>query len=153
MLERRTGWLRTATVNLTNSRLMPSVRPMTSIASNVNGLAEPVCRNVLAIGPWERGEFKVVSSLIGEFDSWPVLSDCERASELLAAGDTLFDAILMAEPLPANYQQDEIEELRRLAPLAHRSDLARSVLARAQPGHRAPHALADAIHDAQPRNA
>ncbi len=77
---------------------------------------EPIM--VLAIGPWDRGEFAIALDEIQVGEKWLAVSDCETASELLNQSQYLTEFILLAQPLPGSYQQSEIERLRRAAPLA-----------------------------------
>ena len=76
------------------------------------------CRTVLAVGPWHRGEFAVLRTVLGVGEEWVSTFDCESAGELLSSGEILPEWILIAQPLQGTYEQDEIEQLRRAAPLA-----------------------------------
>ncbi len=79
---------------------------------------DPQTVEVLAIGPWHRGEFAILRTVLGVGDEWMCASDCETASELLSDDTILSERILIAQPLPGTYEQREIEQLRRAAPLA-----------------------------------
>ncbi|MDZ4656486.1 MAG: hypothetical protein SH868_02790 [Bythopirellula sp.] len=46
------------------------------------------------------------------------MADCETASVVLDSDQMLPELILLAQPLPGTYQQDEVEQLRRAVPLA-----------------------------------
>jgi hypothetical protein len=91
---------------------------MTSLALNSEIVKDSPSATVLAIGPWNRGEFAIVRDQIAESQAWSVVVDCETASELLCRDEMLVEFVFLAQPLPGMYQQAEIEALRRLAPLA-----------------------------------
>ena len=73
---------------------------------------------VLAIGPWDRGEFACARTQIADSESWCSVTSCEAASDLLESGQILPGLILLAELLPGTYRQINIEKLRLAAPLA-----------------------------------
>ncbi len=75
-------------------------------------------RTVFAIGPWDRGEFAILRTVLGVSEEWLTASNCESASEFLSNDEILPEWILLAQPIPGNFEQDEIEQLRRVAPLA-----------------------------------
>jgi hypothetical protein len=91
---------------------------MLSISPQLDSLPETLSSTVLAIGPWHEGEFAVVRSQLADTDTWSVVADCQSASELLSRNDLLLELILLAEPLPNIYRPNQIEDLRRRAPLA-----------------------------------
>jgi hypothetical protein len=84
---------------------------------SINTSKEPhttVSASVLAIGPWDRGDFALAST---DGDSQRCDS-CDDAARLLA--NTEFDPeyILIAQPLPGDVTQEHIELLRQATPLA-----------------------------------
>lgn len=78
----------------------------------------PSTLEILAIGPWDRGEFSLTRARISDSRSWISVADCETASVVLNSGQILPELILLAQPLPGTYQQRDVEQLRRAAPLA-----------------------------------
>jgi hypothetical protein len=91
---------------------------MTSTIQKSANLTETRSTSVLAVGPWNRGEFALSRGQISGDTHWTVTPDLETASELLASSALAPDFILLAQPLPGTLRQDEIEQIRRLAPLA-----------------------------------
>lgn len=73
---------------------------------------------VLAIGPWDRGEFSLARAQVSSSRSWTSVPDRETASVVLNSEQMLPELILLAQPLPGTYQQRDVEQLRRAAPLA-----------------------------------
>jgi hypothetical protein len=69
---------------------------------------------VLAIGPWDRGEFALVSTA----GDWQLCDCCDDAARLLTNTELVPEYILIAQPLPGNFSQEDIEALRQAAPLA-----------------------------------
>ncbi len=78
----------------------------------------PSTLETLAIGPWHRGEFALTRARIPESRSWNSVANCESASVVLDSGQILPELILLAQHLPGTYQQRDVEQLRRAAPLA-----------------------------------
>lgn len=74
-------------------------------------------RAVLAIGPWDRGEFSRSREQIRALDEWLVAKDISISLESLRCEDECLELILLAEPLPGTYRQEDIEQLRKLVPL------------------------------------
>lgn len=91
---------------------------MTLIEHNGVHLEKTLSNFVFAIGPWQQGEFAVLRSQILGSDSWLFIPECETASEMISHEDRVPELILIAQLLPGSYCQEDIEHLRRLAPLA-----------------------------------
>lgn len=90
----------------------------TTLSPAVAPIRAPSALEILAIGPWDRGEFAVARAQITDARSWNTVADCETASEMLDSDEVWPDVLLLAQPLPGTYQQDEVEQLRCAAPLA-----------------------------------
>jgi hypothetical protein len=71
-----------------------------------------------AVGDWNNGEFAVCVSKIECASDWFFADDPNSACKILAGDQFQPQLILLAQPLPGSIQQREIEQLRRLAPLA-----------------------------------
>ena len=80
--------------------------------------SDPRTVEVLAIGPWHRGEFAVLRTVLGVGEEWLSALDCDSADALLSNDEILPKWILLAQPMQGTYKQDLIEQLRRAAPLA-----------------------------------
>jgi hypothetical protein len=73
---------------------------------------------VLAIGPWDRGEFAPVASKLNSSGDWLSCDNCDVAAKLLLESEFAPELILIAQTLPGSIRQDEVELLRSDAPLA-----------------------------------
>jgi hypothetical protein len=73
---------------------------------------------VLAIGPWDRGEFAPVASKLNASGDWLSCGNCDVAAKLLLESECAPELILISQPLPGSIRQDEVEALRAAAPLA-----------------------------------
>jgi len=80
--------------------------------------SSPVRVQVLAVGPWHEKEFQLAQSQIAGAAAWQTAADVGDASESLRAGETAPELILLAQPLPGQYGQKDIDHLQALAPLA-----------------------------------
>lgn len=74
--------------------------------------------SVLAIGPWDRGEFALLSSKLNTRGDWIASKSCEAAAKLLIVSQLAPQFIAIAQPLPGDVSHEEIEQLRQAAPLA-----------------------------------
>ncbi len=91
---------------------------ITTLSPAVAPIRAPSALEILAIGPWDRGEFAVTLTQIVDARSWNSVADCETASVVLDSDQMLPELILLAQPLPGTYEQRDVERLRRAAPLA-----------------------------------
>jgi hypothetical protein len=73
---------------------------------------------VLAIGPWDRGEFALVVSKLNSSGDWLNCDNCDVATKMLLESEFAPELILIAQTLPGSVRQDEVEALRSAAPLA-----------------------------------
>lgn len=73
---------------------------------------------VLAVGVWHEKEFGVAQDQIAEAAAWQVAGNLGDAGECLRVGKTIPELILLAQPLPGQYRQNDIDRLQSLAPLA-----------------------------------
>jgi hypothetical protein len=73
---------------------------------------------VLAIGPWDRGEFALVVSKLNSSGDWLNCDNCDVATKMLLESECAPELILIAQTLPGSTRQDEVELLRSAAPLA-----------------------------------
>jgi len=80
--------------------------------------SSPVRVQVLAVGPWQDKEFQLAQDQIAEAAAWQTATDVGEASKSLQAGETAPELILLAQPLPGQYAQKDIDHLQALAPLA-----------------------------------
>lgn len=74
---------------------------------------------LVAIGPWDRGEFASLGKRLSGESRWTTAPDCASACRWLRTTSEIPAALLLAQPLARTYSQAEIESLRQLAPLAH----------------------------------
>jgi hypothetical protein len=73
---------------------------------------------VLAIGPWDQGEFALVVCKLNSSRDWLSCDSCDVATNMLLKSEFCPELILIAQTLPGSIRQDEVEELRNAAPLA-----------------------------------
>lgn len=93
--------------------------PTSYDASNSVGPEAPVhCPvQVLACGPWDVGEFTWLRSAVDRQRRWPVVQSLGDALEIIDASAAPPELILLAQPRPGTESQEDVERLRRVAPL------------------------------------
>jgi CheY-like chemotaxis protein len=72
---------------------------------------------VLLAGPWLQAEFAAVRAEIDSTHQWPIARSLTAAIEQLRLEAAPPDLILLAQPRPGVDNQEDVERLRRLAPL------------------------------------
>jgi hypothetical protein len=92
---------------------------MTLAATNYNETAIIPQATVLAIGPWHHGEFALLQPSLNGASDWLRSKNYPDALTLLSENEWSPEFILIAQPLPGDVSQCEIEQLRQAAPLAH----------------------------------
>jgi len=73
---------------------------------------------VLAVGPWQDREFRFPTDSIEAAAAWQAASNLDQACERLEASETPPELILIAQSLPSQLRQKQIDKLQALAPLA-----------------------------------
>ena len=74
--------------------------------------------DVVSVGPWEEPEFKLVCSDLPEATSWPSLESIQAALDYSTQAVTPPDLIVIAQPRPGYYRQEEIDRLQLELPLS-----------------------------------
>jgi hypothetical protein len=74
--------------------------------------------SVLAVGPWDRSEFAWLQAKLNGSSGWLRRANCANAASLIDENGWTPEFMLIAQPLPGGVGQEEIEQLRRAAPLA-----------------------------------
>lgn len=75
---------------------------------------------LVAVGPWDRGEFAALRAELDPNREWPTVATLSALIERLSSSDvaaTAAEIILLAQPTPGENHQPAIETLRMLAPL------------------------------------
>ncbi|WP_428304426.1 hypothetical protein [Lacipirellula sp.] len=75
---------------------------------------------LVAVGPWDRGEFAAMRAELDPHGEWPTAATLSALIEQLGSYDATEGAaevILLAQPTPGDNHQPAIETLRTLAPL------------------------------------
>jgi len=82
----------------------------------VDFAASPI--HALLVGPWHLHGFDVAINDVAEKKSWNVIDTMRQATEFLDDSSTPPELILLAQPSPGEYVQEEVDRLQSLAPLA-----------------------------------
>lgn len=93
---------------------------MTQIATTA--VAEPTPEIASApiawgIGPWSRGEFAVLRTVLGDDADWPLLATLGDAVEAVDGHAAPPEVLLLAQPRPGFFEQSDAEAVGRVAPL------------------------------------
>ncbi|MCH2595552.1 MAG: hypothetical protein MKZ95_07045 [Pirellulales bacterium] len=94
-------------MNSTFPRL--ATTPVNSASSKVH---------VMMVGPWDTDEFKWIHQEVPETKNWQTVNCTRQACDSLDTSATPPELLLLAQPLPGQYQQAEIDSLQQSAPLA-----------------------------------
>jgi hypothetical protein len=78
--------------------------------------ASPI--QVLMVGPWQANEFGITLSEVAAAKNWQAVDTISSACAALDDSAAPPELLLLAQPLPGYYQQKEINDLQRRAPLA-----------------------------------
>ncbi|BBO32760.1 hypothetical protein [Lacipirellula parvula] len=76
--------------------------------------------SLVAVGPWDRGEFASLQAELDPMREWPTAATLSALLKQLSANDAVAlaaEVILLAQPTPGDNHQPAIETLRILAPL------------------------------------
>jgi hypothetical protein len=73
--------------------------------------------HVLLAGPWQQAEFAAIRADLDPLNQWPSIPSLAAAIAQLTSAPTPPDLLLLAQPRPGVDDQEEIERLRRTAPL------------------------------------
>jgi len=73
---------------------------------------------VLAVGPWHEREFAAARADAWEADRWPTVESLDAAIDRCQSPSTPPELVLLAQPLPGYYRQQDVDRLQQAAPLA-----------------------------------
>jgi len=76
-----------------------------------------VSTRVLTIGRWQQREFAAATADIPAAKDWIAVSSIDEACDLVRGGKQLFEIILLAQPLPDQVRQADVDRLQHLVPL------------------------------------
>ena len=91
---------------------------MTGIATVVGPLDRLPNPQAMWVGPWEDREFAAARVEFSTEPDWQTLPGIDEACQFLRACEQPPELIFLAQPLPGQYCQAEIDQLQQLAPLA-----------------------------------
>ncbi|MAT70906.1 MAG: hypothetical protein CMJ58_15430 [Planctomycetaceae bacterium] len=70
------------------------------------------------VGPWGQGEFDVLRTVLGDAGRWPVMATLAEAVEALDGLAAPPELLLLAQPRPGYFSEDEAAAVGRVAPLS-----------------------------------
>ncbi|MCG8448249.1 MAG: hypothetical protein MI725_01550 [Pirellulales bacterium] len=95
---------------------MASIFPRIAATSSYDSVSDRI--DVLTVGPWQSHEFSEALREVHESVTWRNLECLSQAWDYLEECSSPPELILLAQPLPRVYRQDEINRLQALTPLS-----------------------------------